>query len=161
MAGFHRWPLALVLGLALTSVTPAGSQASPILDQSQPDVGTGLFTCAGTPTTFTICGQFFTVGLTGTLTSVDFYLDDAVGTPEAGIYTDVSVSGAILAQTSPTVLAFGGEAFYLFVFNYPVSAGDVLFFGLRQDDGDAIEGPLDGSNPYVPGDFFAFVIRPT
>jgi PEP-CTERM motif len=157
MAGFRRWPFGSVLGLALMCVTPAGSQASPILDQSQTIVGDGVLNCAGTPTTFTICGQSFTVGLTGTLTSVDFYLSDAVGTPEAGIYTDVSGSGAILAQTSPTVLAFGGDGFYSFVFNYPVSVGDVLFFGLHQESGDAMVAPTAEPDPYASGGQFAFV----
>jgi PEP-CTERM motif len=157
MAGFRRWPFGSVLGLALICVTPAGSQASPILDQSQTIIGDRTFTCAGTPTTFSICGQSFTVGLTGTLTSVEFYLSDAVGTPEAGIYTDVSGSGAILAQTSPTVLAFGGDGFYSFVFNYAVSTGDVLFFGLLQESGDAMAASFAEPDLYVPGGLFGFV----
>ena len=98
-----------------------------------------------------ICGQSFTVGLSGTLTSVDLYLIDAAGTPEAGLYTDVSASGATLAQISATALALGGVGFYSFLFNYPVSAGDVLFFGLRLDSGDSMTAALATSNPYVSG----------
>jgi PEP-CTERM motif len=145
-----------LLALALMCVTPATSDASPILDQSQTTVGDGIFICSGTPTTFTVCGQSFTVGLTGTLTSVDFYLNDVVGTPEAALYTDVSSSGATLAQTSATALAFGGDGFYSFLFNYPVSVGDVLFFGLLQESGDSFSGPLLGPDPYVAGGAFAF-----
>jgi PEP-CTERM motif len=155
-----RWPLApafpVVLGLTLISVTPASGHASPILDQSQTIVGAGPQTCSSTPTTSTVCGQSFIAGLTGVLTSVDYYLSDVVGTPEAGIYTDVSVTGAILAQTSTTALAFSGPGFYSFSFSYAVSAGDLLLFGLRQEAGDSIVTPF-ASNLYLSGTQFAFV----
>ena len=69
----------------------------------------------------------------------------------------MSVAGAILAQTSPTVLSYGGANFYSFAFNYAVSAGDVLFFGLRQDaGGDYVQTPVVGSTSYVPGSWFFY-----
>ncbi len=157
MPDFRRWVLAVVLGLALIGVTPVGSYAAPILDQSQTITSfSGSIGCSGSPTFSLICGQSFTVGLTGTLTSVDLYLRGAGGTPEAGIYTDVSTSGGTLAQTSPTVLAFSGAGFYSFTFNHAVSAGDVLFFGLREDNGDSMEMPITLSNSYGPGNPFIY-----
>jgi hypothetical protein len=156
MTALRSVGFSVLLGVALMSVTPATSDASPILDQSQTTVGDSQFTCNGA-SSFTICGQSFTVGLTGTLTSIDLYLYDATGTPEAALYTSVSDSGGILAQTSPTVLSFSVAGFYSFAFNYAVSAGDVLFFGLAFDGNDRVEGPLEDPGTYVPGDFVIFV----
>jgi hypothetical protein len=151
--------LSALLGFALVCVTPVKSEAAPILDQSQLlfDPSNSI-TCSGGGAPLVICGQSFTAGLTGSLTSVSFYLAGATGTPEAGLYSSISSAGATLVQTSATPVLVTTPGFYSFAFNFPVSVGDTLFFGFSLDvAGDRIGSSFASTNPYAAGTLFAFV----
>jgi hypothetical protein len=144
----------VLLVLVLICVSPASSTAAPILDQSQIDPGAGsVVGCGGG----WICGQTFTVGVTGTLTSVEFYLNEVIGTPEAGLYSSFSNAGGTLVQ-STTALAFSTPGFYSFPFNYAVATGDTLWFALSNDAGDTFQFPFPvNTNAYAGGTAFALI----
>jgi hypothetical protein len=149
----RRSLLVLGVALAILFVAPRRSAASPILDQSQTlsVAATGCTSGGGTAT----CGQSFTVGLTGQLTSIDVYLRVVDGTLEAGLYT---TSGAppTLLQSSP-MPAFTVPNFYTFPFSLNVSTGETLFFGITVDAlGEGVSFAAANSNVYAGGAFGLF-----
>lgn len=145
----------MVMPLLLTG---NAAQAAPVLDQSQLTNGGAIAACNSDTGLYSVCGQSFTNGLTGTLTQVDVYLSGAFGTPVAGLY-DFSTSTPTLLQASTTSLVYSGvPGFYSFAFNYSVSAGSVLGFGLRQDNGSSVTLAGNFSGGYAGGKFVLFAL---
>jgi len=141
---------AFILTAFVLVATPALTGAAPILDQQQLTVGTNNFLDCGGLAGW-VCGQGFTVGISGVLTSVDLYISSVVGTLEAGLY--FPPSGAFL-QASSTTLNFTAAGFYTFAFSYPVTIGDRLGIGLSMDnDTEHVSLPLE-TNPYAAGGYF-------
>jgi hypothetical protein len=138
---------AALLGFALLCVTPATGNAAPILDQSQLIVGTTNINAFGNDGLF---GQTFTVGITGTLTSMDLYVSDAYGTVSAALYSDFTAR-ALPAQMSSTAFAFTVPGFYTFNFALPVTAGETLFFGLKLGFGSGVGLPTTTTSLYAGG----------
>jgi len=106
------------------------ASATPILDQSFVPGGmvNGLCADIGGPPAL-ICGQQFTVGVTGTLVSTELYLLNFAlvfpsGIASVGLYDATGLLSLI--ETSPTPLAVSGAGAYSFAFNTPVTAGQVL-----------------------------------
>jgi 2',3'-cyclic-nucleotide 2'-phosphodiesterase (5'-nucleotidase family) len=158
-----------LLTTAYVVASPVDADAASIVDQSQLLEDTTVINCSngGGPTFH--CGQIFTVGLTGTLTQVDLYLESYFGgTPQGVLFTGSPLNVApTLLQTSPTATAFTTEGFYSFNFNYAVTTGDVLFFGVVVGADQAVDvGGSSLGNVYaggaaatdsIPGQLFTFV----
>jgi hypothetical protein len=130
---------------ALLVVLWAGpALATPVLDQSVLPSGVAQFTCQNGP----VCGQSFTVGITGTLVSFELYIGAYYGLPPtAGLY-DGSTS---LLQASSTTLAFTSPGFYSFAFDFPVAIGDQLAFALAIPAPGAVYFGTTAADPYAPG----------
>ena len=136
-ASFSRLVGFLVVVVALLFAGPPAAQAAPILDQSfLPDGVNDFSQAAGCdlPGEVTLCGQSFTVGVTGTLTSIAIRLGEPSGTacapgtlPVAGLY-DVSGGGVTLLQLSPSLAECNilPDDFSTFSFDVEVEAGDQL-----------------------------------
>jgi hypothetical protein len=144
-----------ILASLLCVVPAAASEGAPILlDQSfaPDDVNdfTASLICTGESGTSLQCGQSFTVGLSGTLTAGELYLQSAQGTPIVGLY-DISGPPTLLA-TSSTPVTFAAAGFYSFAFSTPVTVGNTLALLVDVESGDVISLSGEGPPGYAEGE---------
>jgi hypothetical protein len=149
----------LVLSISVL-ITSGTASAAPLLDQSLVPGSVTPFQCfesGGVGGDTYTCGQSFTVGISGTLTSAELYVRDASidtgGSIVAGLYD--SATFPTLLETSTTSFGFSSAGFYSFDFSHAVVAGDSLVIALLIDNA-RVEFGGHNTNPYANGQVRVF-----
>jgi hypothetical protein len=129
-----------IVALVVFLVSAGVSQATPILDQSfTPNVDTSY----GISNQHSR-GQTFTVGLTGTLSSIDFYIRNN-GVSDLALWDIRATTGGVPTASDSTTLASGSFASNLAPSSLGFFSIDVSSFGIAVAPGDVLALDLRGT----------------